>query len=220
MNRRARVLAALGLAALAVLGLEHPGLGVAFLLLAAFAALASAMPRRRSRHGAEAAAARGSPSPLAGVGRILVPVDFSPESASALEYARVFATRFRSQVFVLYVVSQPSVFPGRHAAEGVREGRWRARVEMQAFLRACGGHGGCQVVFASGTPFAAILDEAARLRADLIVLGTRGTGGVEASVMGRTASEVVRRAPVPVLTVAGRPEAAARPQDSRLASAA
>src|SRR3989337_3136473 len=34
VNRRAPVLAALGLAALAVLGLEHPGLGVAFLLLA------------------------------------------------------------------------------------------------------------------------------------------------------------------------------------------
>ncbi len=216
MNRRARVLAALGLAALAVLALEHPGLGVAVLVLAAFAVLASAVPRRRwdAREGTLA------PAAPAGIGRILVPVDFSAEWASALEYARALAARFASRIFVLYVVPPVSAFPGRHAAEAAREGRWRARVEMQAFLRACGGPGGCQVVFASGTPFAAILEEAARLRADLIILGARGSGGVEASVMGRTASEVVRRAAAPVLTVAGRPEAAARPRNAAAAAAA
>jgi nucleotide-binding universal stress UspA family protein len=81
---------------------------------------------------------------------------------------------------------------------------------MLAFLGAAGGAAGCQVVFATGTPFAAILEEARRLRTDLIVLGRRGTGETEAALLGQTAAEVVRRALVPVLTVAGGPVAAMR----------
>ena len=114
--------------------------------------------------------------------------------------------RWRGEIFVLSVIPP---YPGalhRGGPGAVREVRRQARVEMQAFLGACGGSAGCQVGFAEGTPFAAILDEARRLRADLIVLGPRGSGGAEAVILGRTAAEVVRRASVPVLTVAGLPD--------------
>ena len=206
MNRRGRVLAGLSLIAVGVLALDHPVLAAAFLVVAGLGALALAVPWR----GGGTQGAAGAPPAPHRIGRILVPVDFSPESARALDYARTLADRFRGQVFILHVLPPHRSLSGRWATEEGREARWRARVGTQAFLGAFGGGAGCQVVFATGTPFAAILEEAGRLRADLIVLGPRGTGGTEAALLGRTAAEVVRWAPVPVLTVVGAREAAAR----------
>jgi nucleotide-binding universal stress UspA family protein len=205
MNRRGRVLAGLSLIGVGVLALDHPVLAAAFLVAAGLGALALAV---RWRGGAQGTA--GVPLAPHRIRRILVPVDFSPESARALDYARTLGGRFRGQVFVLHVLPPSRGLSGRWSAEEGREARWRARVGMQAFLGATGGAAGCQVVFATGTPFAAILEEARRLRADLIVLGRRGSGETEAALLGRTAAEVVRRALVPVLTVAGGPVEAMR----------
>jgi nucleotide-binding universal stress UspA family protein len=47
----------------------------------------------------------------------------------------------------------------------------------------------------------AILDEAERLLADLIVMGTRGLTGLEHLVLGSTAERVIRLARCPVMTV-------------------
>ena len=205
MTQRVRLLAGLSLFALAVLALAHPALAAAVLLGAAVTLLVQAIRRERTRdRRVEAVAA--TPGRIR---RILVPVDFSLESVRALEYARAIAARSGGDVFVLSVIPP---YPGtlrRGVPGAVREARRQARAAMQAFLRACGGSAGCQVVFAEGTPFAAVLDEARRFRVDLIVLGPRGSGGAEAIVLGRTAAEVVRRANVPVLTVAGAAEAAA-----------
>jgi nucleotide-binding universal stress UspA family protein len=48
-----------------------------------------------------------------------------------------------------------------------------------------------------------IVAEAARCKAELIVMGTHGRRGVRHMVMGSDAEGVVRRAPVPVLLVRG-----------------
>ena len=212
MNRRGRLLAGLSLIGLGVLALDQPLLAAAFLVAVGLGTLAVAVRRRGGAQGAAGAAAAPHR-----IGRILVPVDLSPESARALAYARTLAERFRGQVFVLHVVPASRGFSGRRRAEEGRETRWRARVAMQAFLADAGGGAGCHVVFASGAPCAAILDEARRLGADLIVLGPRGTGDAEAAVLGRAAAKVVRRALVPVVTVAGAHAAAegARPTVDR-----
>ena len=47
----------------------------------------------------------------------------------------------------------------------------------------------------------AILEEAERMLADLIVMGTRGLTGLEHLVLGSTAERVLRLAHCPVLTV-------------------
>ena len=47
----------------------------------------------------------------------------------------------------------------------------------------------------------AILDEAERLPADLIVMGTRGLTGLKHVLVGSTAERIVRLAACPVLTV-------------------
>ena len=49
--------------------------------------------------------------------------------------------------------------------------------------------------------FQKILETAAKVNADLIVMGTHGRTGVEHVIVGSTAERVVRRSKIPVLTV-------------------
>jgi nucleotide-binding universal stress UspA family protein len=55
-----------------------------------------------------------------------------------------------------------------------------------------------------GRPASAIVDEARRMRADLIVVGSRGHGTIESMLLGSVSAEVVDHAPVPVLVARGR----------------
>jgi nucleotide-binding universal stress UspA family protein len=49
-----------------------------------------------------------------------------------------------------------------------------------------------------------IVDEAKRFAADLVVIGSRGRGGIATAVLGSVSAEVVDRAPCPVLIARGR----------------
>lgn len=50
-----------------------------------------------------------------------------------------------------------------------------------------------------GRPGSAIVDEAAAMEADLVVVGSRGHGSIATMLLGSTASEIVDHAPCPVL---------------------
>jgi nucleotide-binding universal stress UspA family protein len=52
-----------------------------------------------------------------------------------------------------------------------------------------------------GIPDTAIIDLAEELRAGLIVMGSRGLGGVRRALLGSISDSVVRHAPCPVLVV-------------------
>jgi nucleotide-binding universal stress UspA family protein len=52
-----------------------------------------------------------------------------------------------------------------------------------------------------GVPLVALLREAAASRADLLVVGARGTGGLARLLLGSVAEGVLERSPVPVLLV-------------------
>jgi nucleotide-binding universal stress UspA family protein len=60
------------------------------------------------------------------------------------------------------------------------------------------------VAVVSSTPVSGILREARRIRADVIVLGWRGVGGLRAVLMGSVSRGVTRRATASVLVVKGR----------------
>ncbi len=54
-----------------------------------------------------------------------------------------------------------------------------------------------------GRPAAAIIDRARDMRADLIVVGSRGHGTIESMLLGSVSAEVIDHAPVPVLVARG-----------------
>jgi nucleotide-binding universal stress UspA family protein len=67
-----------------------------------------------------------------------------------------------------------------------------------------------EILIDLGQPASQILERAASLPADLIVMGTHGTSGFEHLVLGSVTEKVLRRARCPVLTVPPRAQATSR----------
>lgn len=139
--------------------------------------------------------------------RILVPVDFSRESAKAMRYAVTLARQFDASITLVHVVEpaygpeEPAESPNAHrASERQRTAQAKSRLGAigQKLL------GPCRIietVIRSGLAFFEITEAAKALGTDLIVIGTHGFGGLTRSVMGGTAEKVIRHAPCPVLVV-------------------
>jgi nucleotide-binding universal stress UspA family protein len=138
--------------------------------------------------------------------RILVAVDFSPESERALEAAAALA-RPTDTVTVIHVrpVSDLRAVVEQDRGDLVRLTHGKLRSGLAEHYRArleaaCRRFPNCSARLLRGWPPGVIVREAAR-RHDLIVIGTRGRGAVRRSLLGSTAQEVLHRAAVPVVVV-------------------
>lgn len=143
--------------------------------------------------------------------RILVPVDFSGCSISALRYAVRFAVRFGATVEILHVYRPPNDFfppipitepdgSRRTAFEFARE---EAEKELGDLVQREVASRGVEVVpmVACGDPTQEILLRAGTGRYDLVIMGTRGRSGISHWLLGSVAESVVRRSSCPVLTI-------------------
>lgn len=148
------------------------------------------------------------------IGRVLCPVDFSETSRHAIEQAAAIAGWYRAQLTVLHVyrpVFMPVPMlpaPADRVADSELE---RVRHETRAFLGAAPVVGvDVDVTVDVGHAAAQILDRAAALPADLIVMGTHGAGGFEHLMLGSVTEKVLRKATCPVLTVPPRAQVTSR----------
>lgn len=140
--------------------------------------------------------------------KILVPIDFSDYSKSALRYSAQFAKLFQSELILVYVV-EPILYPPDFSmgqislpAVNVLEFDKQAKDELEKLVKA-EFNDDLQVryVVKSGKPFVQIIETAKEEDADLIIISTHGHSGVEHILFGSTAEKVVRKAPCPVLTL-------------------
>ena len=149
-----------------------------------------------------------SPLPL-GIKSILVPIDFSPPSKKALDYAVAVARRFKAKLTLLHVV-EPVATPDfaasfplamendelvatakKHLGKVVKAARIpRAIVE--------------KVLVRFGRSFHEIADAARTRKVDLIIISTHGYTGLKHALLGSTTERVVRHAHCPVLVVRQR----------------
>src|SRR5712691_5837612 len=141
--------------------------------------------------------------------RILVATDFGDAAEVALNYGREFARTFGASLDVLHVcdnalargfgadgfVTDYSDLQRDLEAAGRRQLEALLNDEDRAMLKAK------PVLVTSTTPALAIVEYAKEWRADLILMGTHGRGGMAHLLMGSVAERVVRFAPCPVLTV-------------------
>ena len=154
--------------------------------------------------------------------RILVPVDGSPTSAKGLKEAIKLATaakgRAHARLRLLHVVEEYAAFTAPEIGadigpvlEAMKAGGRRTLARMQRSARSAGARPETALMedFA-GRVAEAIVKEAKRWRADLIVMGTHGRRGVKRVLLGSDAELVVRYSPVPVLLVPAAGRGAAR----------
>lgn len=156
--------------------------------------------------------------------RILCPVDFSDASRHAIEHAVVIAGWYKSRITALYV-HNPIFLPSaglelagyRGDSELEDAGFKQAQGELAAFVQPAVAAGvGVDERIESGPPAAEIIDLAAALPADLLVIGTHGAGGFEHLILGSVTEKVLRRAGCPVLTVPPRVRTTSRLPFKRL----
>jgi nucleotide-binding universal stress UspA family protein len=144
--------------------------------------------------------------------KILVGVDFSPESDVAVRQAVEIARRQDAEVVLCHValtVELPPVGPSPDervlaALDTYRSGLAREierdRAELVALRERLDGQGPViSHVLAEGFPDEAIGTSAWRLGADLIVIGTHGRGGLRWFPLGGVAQRVVRHSAADVL---------------------
>lgn len=162
------------------------------------------------------------------IANILCPVDFSDFSRHALAHATQLARWFGATVTAYYVYPPPGapppvVFGGLPgplppvepyppltvSPEAVRQDVLEQLTKFTSLADASGIV--VKLDAAPGHPVSAILAEADRLRADLIVIGTHGHSGFDRLLLGSVTEKVLRKAPCPVLTVP--PPAAEAPRE-------
>lgn len=141
------------------------------------------------------------------ISKVLVPIDFSDYSKSALKYAVNFVKHFEAQLFLVYVV-EPVIYPpdfsmGQIAIPSVDlemdkraidELNKLAEQEIPAEIKV-------KSIVKTGKPFIEIIETASEENVDLIIIATHGHTGMEHILFGSTAEKVVRKAPCPVLTL-------------------
>jgi nucleotide-binding universal stress UspA family protein len=132
--------------------------------------------------------------------RILVPTDFGPASAAALECARTLARTFGGSLHVMHVVDNAFLRP---VVTDPRDRETAARNQLRDLLTAEDLDTLHAVVTVAQSDDAAdeILTYARSADIDLIVMGTHGRTGMAHFMTGSVAEHVVRAASCPVLTV-------------------
>lgn len=144
--------------------------------------------------------------------RLLVPTDFSAAAVKAAKEALALAAMFGARVFFLHVLDPtplytydyedaivPSLVIPPLRPEDI-EGDWKAFFANFSLEKIR-----WENRTEEGRPAAKIIEHAAVVKADLIVMGTHGRSGLTHMFLGSVAEEVARSATCPVLTI--RPEA-------------
>jgi nucleotide-binding universal stress UspA family protein len=149
--------------------------------------------------------------------RILVPVDFSPPSLAALDYAVDLGRTLNAELTILFVVEPLSsaIPPGDIYASRVDvlllEQQRSGREELAKIVESLQKKGAqCSQRLETGPVYRCINETAEKLEADLIVIGTHGRTGISHLLLGSVAERVVQLAPCPVLTVRTKPSASAK----------
>jgi nucleotide-binding universal stress UspA family protein len=146
---------------------------------------------------------------------VLAAIDFSPVADLVLRRGLELAKSVGARLVVMHVI-QPPVFIADEAAcgDGAKITAAAARAADRHLAAVASElrreHEPVETRRLTGSPVPLILDEAASLRADFIVVGSHGHGAVYDLLVGSTAGGILKKARCPVLVVpdAERPRAA------------
>lgn len=148
--------------------------------------------------------------PVAPYGRVLAAVDFFPHSRAVVEWARRLAADGRLQILHALEPLDESDLRARGvdgaAIKQQREEMRGIAENLMASLCASvpgGVETGLESQIVPGYPSALILESAADWRAELIVLGRQGCGGLEDFLLGSVSKDVTQEAVCDVLLVEG-----------------
>lgn len=125
--------------------------------------------------------------------KILVPVDFTPVSSTAVNHAIAVGKAFQSEIHLLHIVSEKSRF---------KEAKERLAAFAEEHFKAF--EGKVQTTVRIGHLFDDIDDVSVEVDANLVMMGTHGLKGMQFITGGR-ALKIVRECSVPFIISQSRP---------------
>jgi len=149
-------------------------------------------------------------------GNILVPIDDDDVAIRVAQWTRELARRFDAQVTLLHVWSVAVYSHVSSMALVSKKTEEHARAEVERELNAAAAHWLEEIVHAGvdrdrlraevtwGKPGDVAVETAARIHADLIVIGRHGKHPVVSALLGSTVRSVLHGAQCPVLIVTDR----------------
>jgi len=142
---------------------------------------------------------------MIGITKILAPVDFSEPSKRAVAYAAALAEQFHAKLILAHIVPSSAALNYAFPVEsfGVEQTQYkRATQELQALLPADRAVAtGLQTISKIGHVDEELLKIVEDEDIDLVVMGTHGRRSAVRWFMGSTTERLLRKVPVPVLTV-------------------
>ena len=157
-----------------------------------------------------------APASAAGKQPILVPVDFSSCSMSALLFASQLANCVGAPLLVLHVVHdqnhKPGLYTNNHSRSSIRPMEDVAADMLEEFIEDVRRNDSrtnvlvsVRTLLVNGLPAQRIEEISVRENAALIVMGTHGRSGLSRLASGSVAADVVLRSPIPVTVVKAPP---------------
>ncbi len=134
--------------------------------------------------------------------KILVPLDGSKNSMRGLDEAIYIARQCQATVTGIYIIP---IYP-RNLADAIMPYQIHLTKEAKKYMSTAKTRAAQKgILFKSkivyGSPSSEIIDLAKDKKFDLIVIGSRGHGGIKEVFLGSVASAVVHKSKVPVLVV-------------------
>jgi nucleotide-binding universal stress UspA family protein len=151
--------------------------------------------------------------------KILCPVDFFRASLQAADYATTLAASYDAKLHLLHVVS-PIVYSAEQYAlnlseiidalekQSAREMRKHAQKARKAGVS-------IETSIRTGDAQKEILSTIEATKPDLLVMGTHGRRGLEQWFLGSVTESLLRRSPIPMLTLRGYKKTKAAPPTLR-----
>jgi nucleotide-binding universal stress UspA family protein len=139
--------------------------------------------------------------------QILFPCDFSDNSRKILPYVLSLSQKYDSTIHLLHVVEDllkwggfyvPHPSLGQYQAELLKNAEKRMEEICEDQLQGCRNF---KRIIVSGDPALEILKAIELNAIDLVIIGTHGYKGLEHTIFGSVAENVVKKSPVPVLVV-------------------
>ena len=146
--------------------------------------------------------------------KILVAFDGSEPSKRALDYAAKMAAMFEGEVIIITVVPRISLplFPNEGSGsmpymdltkyqEEVSELYGKSLERAEASVKERYPNLKVQAQLLEGRPSSTIVEESEKRDVDLIMMGSRGLGGIRGMILGSTSRKVVDQCTKPILIV-------------------
>ena len=157
----------------------------------------------RTIHSVDCPVLMANAAPVAAYRHLLLTTDLSESSGRSLERAARLRDGWHSHATLLHLFEPPPEWgESSDDSSGRNAPAEAARAEVEAFVDGLE-PGGLELAVRAvdSSPARGVLDAAVELDADLVMVGTRGSGGLARFLIGSVAEEILRRADRDVLAV-------------------